>query len=198
VSGRRTHSGREVVIYGLIVLGLVAWSVLAGFDPPETPEELIGRPAPPLEGQSLTGAGTLALASMKGRPTVVVFWLPWCTHCQELIPALQEAWIADSPDANIMTTGMVYRSPEIPASMGQETPETFVTATGLTLPTIHGEWGRERSRWGFGSVPTAFVLDADHIVRQVLAGSADPAAILAAVRGLTTARPAGHSITNTL
>ena len=84
-------------------------------------------------------------------------------------------------DANVMTVGMVYRDPDLPASMGPETPESFVASTGLTLPTVLGEWGRERSRWGFGGVPTAFLLDVDHVVRQVFVGSADATTIVAAV-----------------
>ena len=78
---------------------------------------------------------------------------------------------------------MVYSEPDIPESMGPETPESFVATTDLTVPTILGDWYREGYRWGFRGVPTVYVLDADHVVRQVFVGSTEPATIVAAVGG---------------
>jgi thiol-disulfide isomerase/thioredoxin len=183
VSSRRTHDVAEVAAYLLVLLALMAWSFVAASGHPLAPEGLIGSAAPGLSGPNLNGEGTIDLASMEGQPTVVVFWFPWCSHCQTMLPALQEAWHAASPDANIMTAGMAYYDPDVEPAPGFETPEAFVRTTGLTLPSILADWDSQGDAWGFQSVPTTYVLDADHVVRRVFVGSTDPTTIIEAISG---------------
>ena len=42
----------------------------------------VGNPAPKLSGEALDGSGVVDLASLRGKPTVVVIWSPPCPHCQ--------------------------------------------------------------------------------------------------------------------
>jgi thiol-disulfide isomerase/thioredoxin len=184
VKSRRIHPAAEVAAWAIVfALFVVVGFVGGGGDAPQA-RDITGEPAPPLAGPALDGDGTIDLASLKGRPTVVVFWLPWCEHCRELLPELDAAWKAASPDANILTVGMEYDDPDSEPPPGFENAGSFVETTGLDLPSIAGDWDRGRDDWGFRSVPTVFLLDADHVVRDVVRGRAtDAAEILAAVGG---------------
>lgn len=132
---------------------------------------LIGQPAPALSGETLTGdGGTLDLASMTGKPTVVVFWLNTCPHCQAFVPAFQAAWPQVADKTNVLLAGMQHPDPNVPSGPGFETTDAFVATTGLTLPTIRADLEQETTDWGFDQVPAVFLLDSDHVVRKVLLG----------------------------
>jgi thiol-disulfide isomerase/thioredoxin len=135
------------------------------------PESLIGAPVPELEGADLTGTGITELADLVGKPTAVVFWLNTCPHCQESLPAIQDAWADFASESNILTVGMNNVGME--GSAGFETPEAFISSTGLTLPSIEYTWEQAQSRWSVPGVPTIFILNSEHVVEDVLLGSDD-------------------------
>jgi thiol-disulfide isomerase/thioredoxin len=184
VQSRRIHPAAEVAAWAIVfALFVVVGFVGGGGEAPQA-RDITGEPAPPLAGPALDGNGTIDLAGLKGRPTVVVFWLPWCDHCRELLSELDAAWKAAAPDANILTAGMEYDDPDSEPPPGFENAGAFVDTTGLGLPSIAADWDRMRDDWGFRSVPTVFILDADHVVREIVRGRAtDAAEIVAAVGG---------------
>jgi len=154
--------------FAVMLLALMVVAGCGGTPAPSAAQALVGAPAPALSGQGLTSSGSLDLASMKGKPTVVVFWLNSCPHCQAFVPALQAAWPAVADKANILLVGMPHPDPSAQTTPGFETPQAFVQKTGLTLPTILGDFPTEATTWGFDTVPMVYVLGADHIVRKVL------------------------------
>jgi peroxiredoxin len=145
---------------------------------------LVGQPAPALSGESLTGdGGTVDLASMTGKPTVVVFWLNTCPHCQAFMPAFQAAWPQVADKANVLTVGMAHPDPNVPQTPGFETPEAFVATTALSLPTIERPLAEAVDTWGVEEVPAVFVLDGDHVVRKALVGP-EPSEVVSAIEEL--------------
>ncbi len=162
--GARASTLAMIAFVAVTVVGCSSTQPSASQSTPD----LVGLPAPELAGPQLTGEGELSLSSLEGEPTAVVFWFAQCPHCQETLPALDEAWNED--DANILTVGMEHPEADIEAPPGFEGPQEFVATTGLSLPTILGDWERSVADWGLGGVPTVFLLDADHVVRQVLVG----------------------------
>jgi thiol-disulfide isomerase/thioredoxin len=150
---------------------------------PTTATGLVGQPAPALSGESLTGGGSVDLASMKGKPTVVVFWLNTCPHCQAFVPAFQAVWPQVADDANVLLAGMQHPDPNVPAGPGFETLEAFVATTGLTLPTIRSDLESATTTWDFDEVPAVYVLDGDHVVQKVLIGP-DVTEVLEAISSL--------------
>jgi thiol-disulfide isomerase/thioredoxin len=180
----RIHPAVEVAAWAAVfALFVVVGFVGGGGNEPQA-RYIVGEPAPSLVGRALNGEGTIDLASMKGKPTVVVFWLPWCEHCQELLPELDAAWADASPDANIITAGMEYIDLDNEPLPGFEDAGAFVETLDIGLPSIAADWDQEREDWGFRSVPTVFFLDADHVVTGVVRGRAtDADEIVAAVGG---------------
>jgi thiol-disulfide isomerase/thioredoxin len=146
------------------------------------PATLVGSKAPALSGPDLTGTGSIDLASMAGKPTVVVFWLYACPHCREFVPAFQTAWQAAAPDANVVTVGMTYDDPsQIQADPGYDSPEAFVRSTGLALPTIETSIGSQSAAWHLQTMPTVFVLGPDLTIRAAFDGDPAPSKILDAL-----------------
>jgi peroxiredoxin len=166
----------------------LALVTVAGCSPAQAPASalanaLVGSAAPDLGGPQLNGAGEIDLQSLTGKPTAVIFWFAQCPHCQETLPALDAAWSAVEDDANVLTVGMPHPESDVETTAGFESPEDFVATTGLSLPTILGDWERSVAAWRLEGVPTVFLLDADHTVRRVLVGP-DAAAIIDAVGDL--------------
>ena len=172
---------------GLLTASLAACS--SGEQTEAAAQSLVGTQAPALSGPDLIDRGTLDLTSMEGKPTVVAFWLYACPHCEEEIPDLQAAWKAGHPDANIVTVGMEYDDPNhVDTTDGFRSPEDFVTATGLTLPTLQANWSTEGARWKVEETPTVFVLDGNHVVRSVFVGPTDASTIIDAVEACFSCR----------
>jgi thiol-disulfide isomerase/thioredoxin len=158
---------------GAPILLLLAVATACGSSqgvPTPAAQSLVGSAAPDLSGDSLVGDGQLDLASMTGKPTVVVFWLPSCPHCQETMPALDAAWPQVEDRANVLTVGLSQADTGSSPQEGFESPEAFVETTGLSLPTIVADAATETERWRIESVPTVYLLDAGHVIRSVLIG----------------------------
>jgi peroxiredoxin len=173
---------RFAVAACVLAAGLSACSPGDGQAGPAAAESLVGSVAPALSGAALMGDGRIDLRSMTGKPTVVAFWLYACPHCIESIPALQQAWDQAAPDANILTVGMAYDDPStVDLVKGYGSPQEFVATTGLTLPSLAAKWSSEETTWKLEQTPTVFVLDANHVVRNVFVGPTDPSAILDAL-----------------
>jgi peroxiredoxin len=145
---------------------------------------LVGSPAPTLAGPDLTGAGVTDLESLEGKPTAVVFWLNTCPHCQNELPEIQKAWPAVADLANVLTVGML--NPDVAGEPPYESTQSFVTATGLNLPTIDYDAFEAVENWGLEGVPAIFVLDEDHIVQAVYLGEGHIAEVQEALLALAS------------
>jgi cytochrome c biogenesis protein CcmG, thiol:disulfide interchange protein DsbE len=64
----------------------------------------VNRPAPPVTMTSLTGTGTVGLASLTGKPIVVNFWATWCDNCVAETKALVQ--VADSTRGRVNFLGV--------------------------------------------------------------------------------------------
>jgi thiol-disulfide isomerase/thioredoxin len=84
----RIHDSRIAVnwLWSLMALSIV---LLLGF--PAGPEDAgaVEVPAPEFSVGTLTG-DTYTLAMLKGQPTLLAFWAPWCKVCQKELPVLAE------------------------------------------------------------------------------------------------------------
>ena len=129
------------------------------------PRALIGQAAPTTVGTNLTGSGTLDLASLRGKPTAVVFWLNTCPHCREALPGVVKLAANLGTDRQIVT-GAIDLGAKGPK--GFETPAAAVKTLGLTMPTVLVPDDVARNQWKIAQTPTVFLIDSGGTIRDVI------------------------------
>jgi thiol-disulfide isomerase/thioredoxin len=142
----------------------------------------VGKPAPALAGAALDGSGDVNLDSLLGKPTVVVFWSPPCPHCQEELPKIDDLADQLAAKANFMSASI--ERPDIPKTPGFGDGAEAVATMKLAMPSVSVTREQADTTWKPESFPTAYILDEDHNVVQVIQ-SAAPASISAALAAKT-------------
>lgn len=108
------------------------------------------QPAPALQGSLLVG-GELDIASLRGRPTLVYFFAPWCKVCAFSAPSLKglrEAYSSD--ELGIVMVALSYDS--------IESVREFRARHDLDIPILLGDQAIA-TRWNVFGFPTYYVLD---------------------------------------
>lgn len=139
-----------VVLVGILLRGALAGSTSGSADP------LIGRPAPALAGQTLSGQ-ELRRHSWRGAVTVVNIWASWCGPCRDELPLIA-AFAEQAPRGVRVVTIDTRDGPAAARSLLQE-----VGARGL-LAVLDPD-GRMAVDWGVTGVPETFLVDADGLIR---------------------------------
>ena len=106
--------------------------------------------APPFRLQALSGE-FVDLADLRGRPTLVYFFAPWCTVCKTSIDNLD-----DLVDSGAVAWGTAVALDYESAAEVSE----FVEETGISLPVLMGD-GRTAADWSIRGYPTYYVIDAE-------------------------------------
>ncbi len=129
----------------------------------------VGKPAPALAGAALDGSGDVRLDQLAGTPTVVVFWSPPCSHCQEEMPKIQA--LADQLESKANFMSAAIERPDIPGSPGYETAAKAAATMHLEMPSVAISRDDADATWRPESFPTAYLLDKDHNVVEVIQGA---------------------------
>jgi cytochrome c biogenesis protein CcmG/thiol:disulfide interchange protein DsbE len=121
---------------------------------PEGPFE--GRVAPALRGAGLSGE-TVDLRSLRGKPTVVVFWASWCGPCRAEAPEVVR--VARSYGARIHVVGV---------NTGEDAGVARRVAGqwGMTWPVVLDHDGRIASTYAVQGIPLVLIVDENGIVRH--------------------------------
>jgi thiol-disulfide isomerase/thioredoxin len=117
-----------------------------------------------LSGKNLTGKGTLDLSSIVTRPTAVVFWLNTCPHCRKELPGVNRLGNRVGPHAQIVSVAI---NGGLKGPKGYETPKAAAKTMHLTIPTILAPKAQAMA-WQVAMTPTAFILDSNGVVTQVI------------------------------
>jgi cytochrome c biogenesis protein CcmG, thiol:disulfide interchange protein DsbE len=107
--------------------------------------------APNFELPQLTGDGTIALASYRGKVVVLNFWASWCVPCREEAPALQSAW------ERYRGRGVVVLGVNAQDFAGDA--RGFVDRYDLTYPNVHDGPGSTLGKFGITGFPETMVVD---------------------------------------
>jgi len=119
-----------------------------------------GEQAPAFELVTLDG-DRLNTEQLRGKPTIVFFWAPWCGVCEadaHNISALDQA-VGD--EANIVSVALSYES--------LDSVREFVDDHGVTGPVLLGERATARD-YRIDSFPTIYILDREGRVASSIVG----------------------------
>jgi thiol-disulfide isomerase/thioredoxin len=110
-------------------------------------------PAPDFQLKTLDG-DTYSKTSLQGRPTLLVFWAPWCRYCQMELPILGKFYQGNKPDQlQVFTIGFSDTRAHVEEYVTSN-PDTFV------FPTAYDQDNEVAQAFGVNATPTFVVMDA--------------------------------------
>ncbi len=131
----------------------------------------VGQEAPGFTLAGLDGI-TYTLSAYRGRAVVLNFWASWCPPCREEWPEYL-AFARVATDVVVLSVNVAEPAGVAGAFVGEE-PAPF--------PVLLDGDGSVRRLYEVLGLPTSFVIDPQGIVRQVVPGSLDRAALERLVR----------------
>jgi cytochrome c biogenesis protein CcmG/thiol:disulfide interchange protein DsbE len=124
-------------------------------------KEAVGRPAPALPTERLSGEA-VSLASLRGRPALVVFWASWCTPCEQEAPALER--FARGLQGQATLVGVNWSDPLLSGA------RAFIKRFGWTFPNLRDGEETSGQRYGVRVLPTTYAIDSKGRIRTTLRG----------------------------
>lgn len=140
-------AGQTLAIAAVGVLaGLLLWKLTHQPAPPR-----VGQRAPAFSLERLNGAGTVSLSSFRGKTVVVNFFASWCSPCKREAPALEKVW-RDYRSQGVVVLGIDIHDQASDA-------RRFLSAHGVTYPTLGGASDAMIASYGIGNLPATYVLN---------------------------------------
>lgn len=137
-------------------------------------EVAAGDKAPNFVLGSVDGKSFVKLSDYSGKPTMVAFWVSWCSHCRHEAPILNKVY-NDLKDKGVNVVGIsvdddIKDAQEFVKKYSVPFPNAFAgTESGMDVVEQYGVEG----------VPATYVLDKDGVVKAVLVGTASEEALKA-------------------
>jgi len=155
--------GRLTVLSALVI-ALVAIFAVATF---VLADVTVGDTAPDFELGKVDGNGTIKLSDLmkNGKPTLLVFWVSWCPHCQREMPVLDKVY-RDLKANSINAIG-------VSVDDDLEDAREFVSEYNITFPNVYaGTDAGEKvlDNYGIRGVPNTYIIDKDGVVRAHYVG----------------------------
>ncbi|MBM4358031.1 MAG: TlpA family protein disulfide reductase [Deltaproteobacteria bacterium] len=161
-----------------LVLGaaMMACSPAAGQTDVKVPEgggeseaaALVGKAAPEVVGEYVTGDGAKSLADAKGTVTIIDFWGTFCEPCKKSFPKLQEM-----VDTQAGKLAVIAVSQDDPEDKKAEDIKKFAEELKVSFPIV---WDREKKTAGAyhpPKMPTTYIVGKDGFVKYVHPGYTD-------------------------
>ena len=139
---------RGVLIACLLVAVAGCWADPGG------PYE--GQRAPSIEGSLMSG-GALDFESLRGKPTMLIFWASWCGPCRQEAPEI--ASIAQQHGAAI---NLLAVNAGEPLAVAQRAAKEMA----IRWPVVMDSDGSIQSLYNVSGIPLVVILDADGVVRH--------------------------------
>jgi cytochrome c biogenesis protein CcmG/thiol:disulfide interchange protein DsbE len=120
---------------------------------------LLGKVAPSLSGQDLTGKA-FDLTSLHGKYVLVNFFASWCVPCQQEQPQLVKFAVSGSDRAVV---AVLYQDTSGPAL-------NFLQKNGGSWPALSDDDGQHALDWGVRGPPESYLVNPDGIVLAKFVG----------------------------
>ncbi|MHB1927862.1 MAG: TlpA family protein disulfide reductase [Acidimicrobiales bacterium] len=135
----------------------------------EVRSPLLGHPAPPIAGPSVTPYRFTSLVASRGRWVLVNFFATWCVACRQEQPQLAR-FAAEHRGADVQLVMVVYNdtAPNVRA---------FLAAQGGKWPAVLDPGGQVALSYGVGQIPDTYLIDPHGIVVAKLAGASTAAGL---------------------
>jgi len=122
---------------------------------------MVGSVAPDFSLQDLSSQ-TVTLQQFKGKVLFLDFWAPWCDPCREELPALDVLY------KKYVSDGFVIVGLDMDTS--ENLVKEFLQKVPLTFTILIDSKGAVRWKYRIRSLPTAYIIGKDGIVRYVHMG----------------------------
>lgn len=116
-----------------------------------------GWPAPPFTLMTASSR-PLALEQARGAVIIINFWATWCEPCQREMRELQALFEIYPDDLRILAVNVGESAQAV---------RDWAARLGLTFDFLLDSRGEVSTLYQIRGLPTTFVLDEDHVIRQV-------------------------------
>ncbi len=143
------------IMIGLLVLAIL-WSGFGGglIGNGEGVADAVPSTVPPFELVALSGEA-YSRESIAGRPTLLVFWAPWCKVCQRELPSLSDFYRREKPaQLRVVSIGFADTRTNVETFV-KTRPDTFV------FPTAYDEDRWTAQAFHITATPTSVLVDAE-------------------------------------
>lgn len=171
-------SGRRISWRALLAwaVGAVALALLIVFGLSAS-KSAVGRAAPALPSTRLSGP-RVTLASLRGRPALVVFWASWCTPCEQEAPTLER--FARALHGRATMVGVNWSDPSPSGA------RTFIARFGWTFPNLRDPDETSGQKYGVSGLPTTYAIDGAGRIKATLRGPQTQATLARALAAAST------------
>lgn len=140
--------------YKIVPIALLALAIGLAMALPASAIVAVGEKAPDFKLEGLNGKDTVALSSYTDKPTIVVFWVSWCSHCRSELPVLEGIYKdLKTKGANVVGINVDDNTSDALAALN---------AAKVTFPNAFAgsRSGMETvNAYGVTAVPDVYVLD---------------------------------------
>jgi peroxiredoxin len=123
-------------------------------DEPEAPARKVGKPAPELVAQTLSGERA-TLASLRGRVVLLNLWATWCDPCRTELRELKKI------HARYGAQGLAIVAVSVDRERTREQIRAFAKRRALPFTIWHDSADTASSAFGVGTLPASFLIDED-------------------------------------
>lgn len=125
----------------------------------------VGKEAPEVQAEPVSGDGPTSLAEGKGQVVIVDFWATFCDPCRKSFPAYQE--LVDKYAGDLAVIAVSVDDPE---DVTVDEVKQFAEELGVSFPIVWDKGQETAGVYNPPKMPTSYIIDKEGILRHIHAG----------------------------